>query len=199
MTDDPIYKMIHERNNWMESATGTEREDNPYLVISNFPADYGFGSYQGMVMYLKSERKGIDALFISGNGEYAPVNEMDKYSTTNSFSFPYNPNELISIVPDIVRERKIICYNCKSSYAILRRLLASYGDRYEMCNEFVDVKDYARTVLGSLWDSELDSILNSLNRPASAYSKDDLGQVMKIKYVYERLKKIDDSRRVYGS
>ena len=188
MTDDPIYKMIHERNNWMESATGTEREDNPYLIISNFPADYGFGSYQGMVMYLKSERKGIDALFISGNGEYAPVNEMDKYNTTNSFSFPYNPNELISIVPDIVRERKIICYNCKSSYAILRRLLASYGDRYEMCNEFVDVKEMAQNLLGSFPDYELDTILLELGCNPDGFETDDIGTLMKIKWVYERLR-----------
>ena len=192
MTDDPLYRMIHDRNNWMESASGQEREENSYLVIFNIPDDRGVGLFQGIIMYLKSERKETDSLFVSCDGDYIPASELDKCNTTYTYGFPYTPGAIMTIVPDVVRERKIVCYDCKNSYAPLRNWLASYGIRYEMSNEFVDVKEMAKELLGQLPNYDLDTILSKLGCNPGEFETDDLGTVMKIKWVYERLKVLEE-------
>lgn len=192
MTDDSLYNMIHDRNNWMESATGAAREEDAYLILFNIPDGYSAGSFQGIIMYLKSERKETDSLFVSCDGDYIPANEMDKCNTTYTYGFPYTPGAIMTIVPDVVRERKIVCYDCRTSYAPLRNWLASHGNRYEISNEFVDVKEMAKDLLGQLPDYELDTILAYLGCNPSEFETDDLGTVMKIKWVYERLKVLEE-------
>lgn len=192
MTSDTCIESIRRDNIWMQSAQGNEREENPYLIIANIPDDLGIRRYQGLVMYLKSERKGTDALYVTCDKDCIPMTEMESYRTTHLYTFPYTPEDMMSIVPEVVLDRKIICYDCKDSYAPLRISLASYGQRYELCNEFEDVKEMAQRQNWFLSDYELDTILKAYGASTSDFANDILGTLMKIKFAYEKMKEDEE-------
>ena len=93
-------------------------------------------------------------------------------------------------LPEIIRDRKIVCYGMKHSVIPLRNWLANHGDRYEMAGQMIDVKEDAKRVLGILPDYQLDTVLKACGIDPYDFAIDELGTLMKIKAVYETLEKI---------
>lgn len=189
LTLEQLHEVIHDNNDWMQAAQGADREENPYLIIHNIP-DYINGGFQGIVMYLRSERKGTDAIYACHEGDTIPWTALQRYSPKISHCFPYTPGELLTNLPEIIRDRKIVCYGRKGSVAPLRTWLASHGDRFEMPGDVVDVKEEAKRVMGLLPDYQLDTVIRALGFEPYDYAIDELGELIKIKTVYETLEKI---------
>lgn len=197
MTNDLYIDDIWRENNWMQAARGDEREEYPYLIITATPDELGISRFQGIIMYLKSERKGKSALYATCERNPITMSEIENYQITFVHVFPYTPGNMMRLVPDVARNRKIICYDVKESYAPLRNWLASHGLRYEMCNEFVDVKEKAKEHYVGHPDYNLDTIVKQLGRNPADYADDALGTLMKIKYVYEQILEIEKALEDY--
>lgn len=64
-----------------------EFDADKLYILFNIPDGYSAGSFQGIIMYLKSERKETDSLFVSSDGDYIPASAMDKCNTTYEYMY----------------------------------------------------------------------------------------------------------------
>ncbi len=192
LTLDQLHEVIRDNNNWMQAAQGSEREEDAYLIIHNIP-DYETGGFQGIVMYLKSERKDVDAIYACHEENSIPWKALQRYSPTFSHCFLYTPGELLINLPEIIRDRKIVCFGLKDSVIPLRNWLANHGERFEMSGELVDIKEEAKQVLGLLPDYQINTVLQACGKDPYDFAIDELGTLMKIKTIYESIQEIKET------
>ncbi len=193
MTFEQLHEIIRDNNNYMQAASGEEREDDAYVAIFCIPGNQFEGAIEGMTLYVKSERKNCTALYATHDWDTYRIEDLVPYGTTFANVFYFKPQDLLTYLPEILRDRKIICYDKKDSAVPLREMLASHGDRFELTSEVVDVKEEAREVLGVIPDYQLDTILAVCGYNPEDFAEDALGTVMKIRNIYESLRAIKNA------
>lgn len=196
MTWDEYIECMIDNNYYMENAaqTDAERSEDPYVIIYSIPDGLHSGESSGLLFFVNAELKGRVAIYATT--EYRMYNYdyiHEQYEPDFAGTFPFTDDYLERMIPEIVRKRKIVCYNSSTVIPMIQTIMENANKPFE--SEVCDVKSEAKRILGTIPDYQICTILDSLGHDEDTEfpNNEAIEMLYKIKMIYDELKEIENA------
>ena len=187
LMNDKDYRVLCDNQNYMQNVTADNLQVNPYVIIaSDFSPK---GTIDSFVMYVKAERVEANGLYVLEiRDEMYYVEDMEPYKCKFNSIFFYTPYTMCNYIPEIVRERKIVCYNRSDVVDPLRERIMSVSDNHtELPCEIVDVREKAKEIWPDLPDYEIETVVAQCGYDPNDFTDNALGEMNMVRCIYEQI------------
>ena len=197
LMSDKDYRLLCDNQNYMQKFNTENMQANPYVIITS---DFNprSGAIDSIVMYVKAERIKADGLYVLEirDGMYS-LDDLEAYNCRFNTIYFYNLYTMCNYVPEVARERTLVCYDRNDVVIPLREEIAkmSYGHTELPC-KIVDVREEAKKIWDDLPDYEIETVLAQCGYDADDFDDDALGTMHMIRCIYETILRIQGNERI---
>lgn len=185
--EDKAYRVLCENQNYMQRVRVDTLQFNPYVIITS---DFSpRGAIDSFIIYVKAEREGANGLYVLEIRDMMYYDEdLAPYQCKFNSIYFYSPYTMCNYIPEITRERKIVCYDRDNVVGPLCEQIADMTgeNRLSKC-EIVDVREKAQEIWPDLPDYELDTLVANLGYDPDEFTDNALGKMNMIRCVYEAI------------
>lgn len=185
--EDKVYRVLHENQNYMQRVTADNLQFNPYVIITS---DFSpRGAIDSFIMYVKAERTDANGLYVLEiRDEMYYDCDLEPYQCRFNSIYFYSPYTMCNYIPEIVRKRKIVCYDRDTVVEPLREKISNLSENKKALScEIVDVRELAPSIWPDLPDYELETLVANLGYDPEAFTDNALGEMNMIRCVYEAI------------
>ncbi len=191
-----FWEELKQNNDYMQRPRDGEETEDPYVAIRACVYHDG-GNLLGHAFVVKSERIDSDAIFCASTDAVVDDNYLSNFGYPLHLAFPMNrpaPYPQMAY-NEIIRDRKVICWNASDDYYPLRVQICEEL-KIEPYNKVVNLKDIVPQYL-DLPKYDLASVAKALgidSEEVLGYDIDEMkqtdycDQAVLIGWIYDRLK-----------